>query len=38
MIKQGLNFSKISKNIVVKLPSNIEGLKAAKELKKEEKN
>ena len=34
MIKQGLNFSKISKNIVVKLPSNIEGLKAAKELKK----
>ena len=34
MINQGLNLSKISKNIVIKLPSNIEGLKAAKELKK----
>ncbi len=34
MIKQGLNLSKISKNIVIKLPSNIEGLKAARELKK----
>lgn len=37
MIKQGLNLSKISKNIVIKLPANLEGLKAAIELKKKKK-
>ena len=34
MIKQGMSFAKLSKNIVIKLPSNVEGLKAAKYLKK----
>ena len=34
MINQGLNLSKIHKNIIVKIPCNFEGLKAAKVLKK----
>ena len=34
MIKQGYNLSKIAKNIIIKLPCNHDGLKAAKILKK----
>lgn len=34
MIKQGINLAKINKKIIVKVPCNYEGLKAAKTLKK----
>ena len=33
MVKQGLQLKKISKNIIIKLPANFEGFKAAKILK-----
>ena len=34
MVSQGLNLAKIHKNIIIKVPCNHEGLKAAKILKK----
>ena len=37
MVNQGLYLSKIHKNIIVKIPCDFEGLKAAKVLKKKKK-